>query len=52
MLVKPQGDLIVRDPETRQPLPQEGKEVKVDRYWLRRLADGDVVEILPSEGKK
>jgi hypothetical protein len=39
--------LIVRDPITRQPLPSEGAEKPRDTYWLRRLADGDVVEVAP-----
>lgn len=28
-------------------LPEEGAEVVEETYWLRRLADGDVVEALP-----
>lgn len=33
----------VRDPATKRPLPAEGKEVRESSFWLRRLADGDVV---------
>lgn len=36
---------IVRDPVTRQVLPDEGAEVEMTTYWLRRLAQGDVVEV-------
>ncbi len=34
--------LKVRDPVTRQLLPDEGKEVPDIRFWHRRLRDGDV----------
>lgn len=37
--------LIVRDPKTRRPLPEEGREVNLDSFWRRRLRDGDVVEV-------
>lgn len=42
MFVVPAKGLIVRDPRTRQPLPEGGKEVPDDFYWVRRLRDGDV----------
>ena len=47
--VKPREGLIVRDPATREALPVKGKTVARNAYWLRRLADGDVVE---AEGGK
>lgn len=28
-------------------LPEEGAKVPRDAFWLRRLADGDVVEVPP-----
>jgi hypothetical protein len=45
MFVKPaRPGLIVRDPQTRIPLPEEGREVdENDMFWQRRLRDGDVV---------
>ncbi|GAA4258943.1 DUF2635 domain-containing protein [Azospirillum formosense] len=43
MYVKPKPGALVRDPETREPLPAEGAEVPENQYWMRRLADGDVV---------
>ena len=47
MFVKPKHE-IVRDPITRLPLPRDGAEVPADdRYWLRRLAQGDVVKADP-----
>lgn len=47
LFVRPGPGLIVRDPETKAPLPAEGREVPLDTYWFRRLQDGDVVEEQP-----
>lgn len=44
MQVKPAPDRKVPDPEKGGFLPQEGREVEATAYWLRRLADGDVIE--------
>lgn len=43
MKVKPKPGLLVRDPDTYQPLPREGAEVPDTPHWRRRLAAGDVV---------
>lgn len=48
MFVKPKSGALVRDPVTRQPLPKTGAEVPSDQYWMRRLADGDVVAGRPA----
>lgn len=45
MKVKPQQGLVVRDPDTRQPLPPEGADVPDTTHWRRRLAAGDVVRV-------
>jgi hypothetical protein len=45
MLVKPKPDLLVRDPQTKRPLPAEGGEVQLTTWWSRRLACGDVVPV-------
>lgn len=46
MIVKPKTpNFIVRDPLTHRPLSPEGQEIVVTSYWLRRLQDGDVVEV-------
>ncbi len=48
--------LRVIDPDTGHPLPETGLEVPETPYWLRRLAEGDVVldsattEGTPTEG--
>lgn len=47
MIVKPKPGLIVRDPDTRQPLPTEGREVPPSTWWMRRLNSGDVVLVPP-----
>jgi hypothetical protein len=44
MSVKPAPEKSVRDPVLRDLLPAEGRRVERSEYWLRRLADGDVVE--------
>lgn len=48
MYLKPAPGLIVRDPNTRQPLPAEGREVQLTDWWARRLRAGDVVEVQPA----
>ena len=46
MRIKPsRKDVVVRDPETRRPLAAKGEEKPKNTYWLRRLRDGDVVEV-------
>lgn len=35
--------LVVRDPDLKDLLPAEGRDVPDTPYWQRRLADGDVV---------
>lgn len=42
--VKPAAGMAVIDPATRQRLPAAGADVPQTSYWLRRLADGDVVK--------
>lgn len=37
--------LVVVDPDTRNAIPAEGTEVPRSAYWIRRLQQGDVVEI-------
>ena len=45
--IKPaQPHLIVRDPAGYMPLPAEGAMKNLNSYWLRRIADGSVVEVV------
>lgn len=43
--LKPKKGLIVRDPETREPLKAKGEEKSRNTYWLRRIKDGSVTEL-------
>lgn len=49
--VRPAPGLQVRDPLSRQPLPDEGQLVEETSFWVRRLADGDVVLSTPPAPK-
>jgi hypothetical protein len=51
MIVKPaRPGLRVIDPVSRQPIPESGFTVSdTDTYWARRLADGDVVPVVPEK---
>lgn len=44
LYIKPAKGVKVRDPRSGEHLPETGAEVIKNRYWLRRLGDGDVVE--------
>ena len=39
--------LVVRQPSNGQPLPAEGAFVDWSAYWMRRMADGSVVNATP-----
>jgi len=43
--LKPQKDLVVRDPITNRPLPAEGAEKPLSPYWLRRIKDRSVIRM-------
>jgi hypothetical protein len=48
MFVKPAPGRKVRSPLSKQHIPETGVEVPdTDTYWVRRLQDGDVVEVKP-----
>ncbi|KAB1440400.1 DUF2635 domain-containing protein [Pseudodesulfovibrio senegalensis] len=52
MYLKPRDGLIVRDPRTKKPLPEYGKEVPATGYWRRRLKDGDLKKTTAEAIKK
>ncbi len=52
MQVKPASGRQVPDPEKGGFLPPEGRAVTATIYWLRRLADGDVVEVVSKQTAK
>lgn len=47
MYVKPAPGLLVRDCDLLDQLPPEGRDVPDSEYWRRRLADGDVILVVP-----
>jgi hypothetical protein len=51
MYVKPVSGRQVPDPEKGGYLPEEGREVEPNVYWLRRVQDGDVTERAADEPK-
>lgn len=40
--VTPAPGLIVRDPNTMQPLPEAGLDLEKSTHWIRRAKQGDV----------
>lgn len=51
VVVYPKAGMIVRDPNSKKIVPAEGMKVKLDKYWARRISDGDVVLKEVSENK-
>lgn len=49
--IKPLNGLIVRDPETREPLKVEGEEKPRNPYWLRRIKDKSVELVIEEKAK-
>ncbi|KAB7624322.1 DUF2635 domain-containing protein [Alkalilimnicola sp. S0819] len=43
--IKPAPGRQVRDPITAQPLAAKGEHKPASSYWLRRLRDGDVIDL-------
>lgn len=53
MFIKPAPGKTIRDPLSRLVISELGIEVaEHDTYWIRRLADGDVVEAKPAPKPK
>ncbi|AUX72489.1 DUF2635 domain-containing protein [Erwinia pyrifoliae] len=46
MLIKPKRGRSVPDPVRGDLLPSEGRNVEESSYWHRRIADGDVEEVI------
>lgn len=44
MFVIPVAGRQVPDPDRGDNLPEKGRNVEPQQYWLRRLDDGDVIE--------
>ncbi len=52
MRIKPASGRQVPDPEKGGYLPPAGRNVEPNLYWLRRIADGDVVKVTTTREKK
>lgn len=51
--IKPAREgLVVRRPSDDRPLPAEGAEVDWSGYWMRRKAEGSIVEAQPPKPTK
>ena len=50
--VKPAEGRLVRHPGDYRPLAADGESVEKNSYWMRRLASGDVIEVMPTKGSK
>ena len=50
--VKPAPGLRIADPQTGEYLPETGAVMPRSGFWLRRLADGDIVEAKPAAPAK
>jgi hypothetical protein len=44
-IIKPAPGLRIPDPETGEYLPEGGMRMPRSGYWIRRLKDGDVIEV-------
>lgn len=50
MFIKPAPGLRIRDPHTKQFLPDDGVEVpNDDLFWHRLINDGDVILVPPDQ---
>lgn len=47
--IKPAEGCTVLCPDTYEALSADGKAVVLDSYWIRRLNDGDVIEVKPAD---
>ncbi|EHZ5883523.1 DUF2635 domain-containing protein [Salmonella enterica] len=51
LYIKPAPGRAVRDPVTQQLLAADGEQKPRTPFWLRRLADGDVVVVTHGSGE-
>ena len=45
--IKPRAGVLVPYPMSNKMLNKDGADVEKSSYWLRRIKDGDVIEIKP-----
>ena len=44
-MLKPVAGVKIRDPKTKDFLPEDGKRIEMSTYWNRRIQDGTVMVI-------
>ena len=44
-ILKPIGGAKIRDPKTKEFLPEDGRRVEMTTYWNRRIQDGTVTVV-------
>lgn len=52
MKVKPAQGIKIRDPDLKDFLPEEGRDVPDSPFWHRRVRDGDVVAVIEAKPLK
>ena len=52
VFVKPLEGVRIRDPKTRDVLPENGKRVELNTYWSRRIKENSVIIIESGSTKK
>ena len=52
MFILPSPGLKIRDPILKTLVPSEGVEVTESPFWLRRVRDGDVTVVQPTQAVK
>jgi len=49
MYIQPEAGLKVYDPDRKDFIPTDGRDVEPTQYWLRRIVDGDVFHATPPQ---
>ena len=49
--IKPKAGMVIRDPDTFEPLAAEGEDKQRNGYWLNHLKNGDV-EIVEQKSRR
>jgi hypothetical protein len=46
--IRPRAGIRIADPKTGEYLPEKGATMPRSGFWLRRLKEGDVIEVKPA----
>lgn len=52
LMVKPKAGLVIRRPDSKAILSENGERVPNTTFWQRRLLDGDVEEVKETKKHK